>query len=214
MPRPVKRSYDATSRRAQADVLRRRVVETATPLFIDQGYEATSMRQLAAAAGVSTQTLYNSFESKFGVFSAVMNVIVAGDHEPVAVADRPEAHAMVGADGPSDLVAALVALGVPILERLNEIYPTLRSAASSDPQVAEAYRHFVIEARHADMRGVGEGLAAMGALPEGLDAVRATDIAWTVLSPDTYHLLVTHRGWTRAEFADWAATTLARTIVG
>ena len=213
MPPAVKRPYDASRRQAQAEQARRHVVDTATPLFVEHGYEATSMRQLADAAGVSLQTLYNAFDSKFGVFSAVMDVVIAGDHEPLTMAERPAAHRLHTIDDPRALVRAAVAGAVPVLARLARIFPVLRAAAVSDPQVAESYQRYTIEGRYEALRPLGERLAALGALPAGTDATRATDIAWTVLSPDAFDLLVSHRGWTDAEFAAWATTTLLTALV-
>lgn len=89
MGQRVKREYDASRRQADAERTRCHVVDAATPLFIDAGYESASMRQIADAADVSLQTLYNAFGSKYGLFTAVMDVVIAGDHEPVALADRP-----------------------------------------------------------------------------------------------------------------------------
>jgi AcrR family transcriptional regulator len=125
MPKVVKRSYDASRRRALADSMRQQVIEAAKPLFISQGYEATSMRQLADAAGVSLQTLYNAFGSKFGLFSALMDVIVAGDHEPVALSDRPETQALRAIENPERLVRAIVAAAVPKSPRPTSASPSM-----------------------------------------------------------------------------------------
>lgn len=43
---------------------RRVITDAAVPLFVAQGYEATSMEQVAAAVGVSRRTLYRYFDSK------------------------------------------------------------------------------------------------------------------------------------------------------
>lgn len=196
-----------------AEATRRHIIETATPLFIAQGFEATSVRQLATAAGVAPQTLYNAFGSKFGVFSAVMDVIVAGDHEPVPLADRPERRALVDIADPRGLIAAIVAAVMPVLDRLSQIYPVLRAAAQSDPQVAEAHRRFTFDARHHDCRAMVKGLADLGALPPGFDLERATDIVWAVLSPDLYDLLVSHRRWSVETFTAWATGALAATLL-
>lgn len=48
------------------------IVSTATRLFIDQGYDATSIEQIAAAIGASKQTLYRRYASKQELFVAVM----------------------------------------------------------------------------------------------------------------------------------------------
>lgn len=49
------------------------IVDTAARLFIDQGYAATSIEQIAAAAGSGKQTIYRRFTSKEGLFTAVIN---------------------------------------------------------------------------------------------------------------------------------------------
>jgi AcrR family transcriptional regulator len=213
MPVPVKRTYDSTRRHALAQATRQHVIETATPLFIDQGYEATSVRQLAAAAGVSLQTLYNAFGSKFGIFSALMDVIIVGDHEAVPLSGRPEIRALEATDDASAMVEALVRATTPVLGRLSIIYPTLRAAAASDPQVAEAHQRFTHDARYADLRPFGRRLADLGALPAHLTPEQATDILWAVLSPDVYDLLTAHRGWSADDFQSWATRTLIATLL-
>ena len=48
------------------------------------------MREVAAEAGVATETLYVHFSSKRALLQAVVDVAVVGDAEPIAVAERPE----------------------------------------------------------------------------------------------------------------------------
>jgi AcrR family transcriptional regulator len=50
----------------------RHIVETATRLFIEQGYAATSLEQIAAVAGSGKQTLYRRFGSKAELFQAII----------------------------------------------------------------------------------------------------------------------------------------------
>jgi AcrR family transcriptional regulator len=49
------------------------ILETASRLFTDQGYAATSIEQIAAAAGSGKQTIYRRFTSKEGLFLAVVD---------------------------------------------------------------------------------------------------------------------------------------------
>ena len=209
----VKRPYDGSRRQAQAEVTKQQIVDAAKPLFLDQGYEATSMRQLAEASGVSLQTLYNAFQSKFGVFSALLDVIIAGDYEPVAMTDRVEFTALDAIKDPRELLRAVVRVAAPILDRLDAVYPTLRAAAASDPQVAEAHQRFTLDARYEQYHGIGAQLAGLGALQDGMTTAAAADILWTVLSPDTYNLLVSHRGWTCSQFVAWATDCVLATVV-
>ncbi len=48
------------------------IVAIAARLFVERGYEATSMSEIAAAPGGSKATLYNYFPSKKDIFTEVM----------------------------------------------------------------------------------------------------------------------------------------------
>ncbi|MDP3894340.1 TetR/AcrR family transcriptional regulator, partial [Nocardioides sp.] len=67
---------------------RARVVRSATELFIRQGYVATTLSEIAQAAGVAVQTIYSAHGSKVGLIAAAHDVALAGDDEPVPLVDR------------------------------------------------------------------------------------------------------------------------------
>ena len=50
--------------------IRNRILDQAATLFADRGYEATSVRDIAAAVGISAPALYNHFRSKEEIFCA------------------------------------------------------------------------------------------------------------------------------------------------
>jgi AcrR family transcriptional regulator len=56
-----------------SEELVRHIVGVAARLFIAQGYAATSIEQIAAAAGSGKQTIYRRFTSKEGLFTEVIN---------------------------------------------------------------------------------------------------------------------------------------------
>lgn len=76
-PRPPAppRSAPAPERAARLPALQRReaILSTAFPLFARRGLEATTTRELAAAAGVSEPILYRHFPSKEALFDAVFD---------------------------------------------------------------------------------------------------------------------------------------------
>jgi len=53
------------------------IVAAARELFIDAGYDATSMGRLATAAGVAANTIYWYFDDKDDVLIAVLNDVMA-----------------------------------------------------------------------------------------------------------------------------------------
>lgn len=69
--------------------VRERLLEAAIGLFARKGYHATSVREIVEAAGVTKPVLYYWFQSKEGVFHALMAMAVEAHREVVA---RVRAH--------------------------------------------------------------------------------------------------------------------------
>src|SRR4051794_34196798 len=66
---PVKtvRRYDITGRRDRAHRAQAHVLAVARELFLRDGYAATTVAGVAAAAGVSVETIYKTFRGKPGL---------------------------------------------------------------------------------------------------------------------------------------------------
>jgi TetR/AcrR family transcriptional repressor of mexJK operon len=89
----------------ESERLRGRILATATQLFLAEGYGATSIEEVARAAGVSKRTLYSRFPDKAALFAAVLHSIVEGL--------RPRTEASISEDG--DLESSLRRLAGLIL---------------------------------------------------------------------------------------------------
>src|SRR5689334_1782508 len=87
---PVKsrRSYESPARREQARTTRRSVLRAAGELFRERGYASTTIGAIAAAAGVSAETVYAAFGSKLALLAELIDVSIAGDDRPVPVLER------------------------------------------------------------------------------------------------------------------------------
>ena len=68
MPKTKRRRFTADERRTQ-------IVETATMLFSELGFERVTIRLLAARCGVTEAALYRYFESKDELFDAVLKAL-------------------------------------------------------------------------------------------------------------------------------------------
>src|SRR3954454_651281 len=62
---------------------RRAIVAAATTAFLDHGYRGTSMDAVAAAAGVSKQTVYQHFGDKQRLFRELIAATVQSASDPV-----------------------------------------------------------------------------------------------------------------------------------
>lgn len=74
-PAPTSRQH-ATSRREAHDgpetPTRQRILDVAIDLFIEQGYDGTSLREIAERVGVTKAALYHHFAGKAEIVSAVL----------------------------------------------------------------------------------------------------------------------------------------------
>ncbi|UWR39501.1 TetR/AcrR family transcriptional regulator [Sulfitobacter sp. W074] len=61
----------------------RRIIEAAAQLFAERGYDGTSMRDIALAAGISKSLLYHHFADKYEIFSKASASDGAGLNEQV-----------------------------------------------------------------------------------------------------------------------------------
>jgi TetR/AcrR family transcriptional repressor of mexJK operon len=145
------------------------IARAATELFLSQGYRATSTEQVASAAGVSKQTVYNQFGDKERLFREIVLGVTATAE---AFADGV-AGAMRGVDTAADLDAALRALARRYLTTVMDpqglaLRRLVISEATGLPDLAATYYE----------RGPSRVLAALGALFAGLaeqGLLRATD---------------------------------------
>ena len=81
-----------TSLRAQSkQKTRRRVLDAARQLFMERGYEAATIRDIAAQAGLSTGAVFASFIDKTDLFNAVMAEDFQRQVEALRDASAPDA---------------------------------------------------------------------------------------------------------------------------
>jgi TetR/AcrR family transcriptional regulator, mexJK operon transcriptional repressor len=70
---------------AEALLLRERILEVATELFLTEGYGATSIEAVAERAGISKRTFYHRFDNKAVLFAAVVHRIIEQIRPPPGV---------------------------------------------------------------------------------------------------------------------------------
>ncbi len=70
-------SSDPAPGQTRSALKRSAITEAATRLFLDQGFGGTSMDQIAAAAGVSKQTVYKQFSDKQKLLSDIVLAITS-----------------------------------------------------------------------------------------------------------------------------------------
>lgn len=198
---PVKRPYRSAIREEQALATRRRIREAASVLFIRDGYAATSMTAIAAAAEVSRPTVFNTFGSKAELLRDIANVLLAGDDEPVDVLSRPQAQAMLEASDPEEVLRRHARLGAELLQRVAPIVAVVTEAAATDPDAA-ALLATQEQGRLDGMGATADRLAELGALRDGLTAHAAKESLWMLSGLEPFQLAA-RRQWSLDAYTDW-----------
>ena len=118
-------------KREDAAALGDRIVTVATDLFLGQGFGATSIEAVAAAAGVSKRTFYHRFRDKPDVFRAVVRRLIARWSSPF--------EAELVAAGPLDEMLAKSAkqiLAAALSREALQLYRLLIAEAPRVPELA------------------------------------------------------------------------------
>lgn len=196
----------------QARATRQRIVDAAATLFVEKGYPATTLTEVAARAGVAVQTLYFHLGNKRTLLKAAVDVAAVGDDAPVAVLDRPWMDELRAEPDPARMVALWVRASADIFVRVAPIMAVVRDAAATDTEMAEQWA--VNEAQRLTAYGVfAQLLADRHALKPGLSVGEATDLVFALNSIEVYLLLTATRGWTPERWEHWLTPTLAASLL-
>jgi AcrR family transcriptional regulator len=206
------RKYDSPYRRAQADRTRHAILEAARTLVLARGYAATTVADIAAAAGVSAESVYAVFGSKRRLLNELIVVAVRGDEAPTPLLDRPGPLAVRDAKGQKKQLRLFARDITTILDRVGPLMEVAEEAAHGERELAAVVRT-LYEDRLRNMRTMVEWIAARGSLRHGLGVDEAAETAWALTSPALYGLMTRTLGWSRERYADWLESSLAALLL-
>jgi AcrR family transcriptional regulator len=211
MAREVKRSYDASGRRAAAQRRRLSILAAARDLFVEGGYAATSVQAVAERAGVSLDTVYAVVGRKPQLLLAVHDMALAEGPAPLPAGQRDYVRAVQEAPTAEAKIRTYASAMARVLPRSVPIMRALREAGATEPECA-AQHDAISERRAANMRRFVADLRATGELRPELSDDDAADLVWSLNSPEWF-TLVTSRGRTPEQYADLLADVLLRSLL-
>jgi AcrR family transcriptional regulator len=196
------RPYRSALRDDQARATRRRIVRAGGELYVQQGYGRTTIDAIAERAEVSRKTVFTSVGGKAVVLKLAFDWALAGDDEPVPMAERPEVRRMMQEPDPEVFVAGWIAMNAAIAGRLAALHHVLVVAADADPEAAAVLTTVEQQRTHGALV-FATRLAAIGGLRPELGVDRVAAIAELLMDPIAYRRLVLLRGWTTEEYSEY-----------
>jgi len=188
-------------RAAQAAENRRRLISTATDLFLLHGWAETTMSQVAAEAGLARPTIYLHFDSKLALLLACIDAALSD----VPVRERDDYRAM-GTGSVARRTAVAARWLRSAYERSAAIQRVLDDAAVGTPDAARAVasmeqrRHD--EFAHACILVLGNSALSTGSI---------VDEVWALGSRAMWFKLA-ERGWSPLQWETWFARALLDAI--
>lgn len=207
-----RRPYDSSRRQAQADRNRATVLAAARRLFLDLGYAGTTVAAVAAAAGVSVETVYKAFGNKPGLVKAVFDVAIVGDLEPVPLMEREFVRRNIAEPDPRKKLLDYGGHLAGVSARISPVLLIIRDAATSDAGAAGVWADLQQE-RLTGMTAFAGHLHEGGHLRPGVSAEEARDVLWAHTSVELWDLLVRQRGWSQERFGGWVAGQLIAALL-
>jgi AcrR family transcriptional regulator len=196
-----KRNYVSPLRERGAARTRELILNHATTLFAERGYGRVTVADIAAAAGVSSKTVFASVGSKADILDRIVDQAVTDSGYEQSMRD------ILALDAPEAVLAAL-AHGTRLgNEGQFTIHEAIRKALPSHDN-AEALWQRAVTAYRAALRDAAEHLHTLTPAPPGpLD--ETAGLLWLWFGPGSWRTLVVENGWTW----DRAEQILGRTAI-
>jgi AcrR family transcriptional regulator len=172
---------------------RSRILDAATSLIVENGYQSISLEDIAEKAGVSRRTIYDQFGSKRGVLEGIVN--------RMAEEGLPELLTAISqSKDPVEALQKAMPLSVAFTDRNVKIVLVFYAQAINDPDFRAVWE-YAQQNRWNNLRRIVEWLDREGRLAEGWTLDHATDWLHWLTSYQLHDELVVKRGWSHEEMA-------------
>ena len=193
-----------THRQRQALATRQLIIDSATALFLEQGYVATTIDTIAAEAGVAVSTVYSIFTNKRGILNEIRQQWHGQSQIKAILA---EAVARNDAEYFLERVAYASRRQWETSATMMTIY---ESAAAADAEAAAELQ----AARDGRRANLGQFVDAVyPLLRQDISAALATAILLALTLAELYTELVAVAGWSPDAYEQWLADALKQQLL-
>jgi len=195
------RSYRSAVREEQAERTRERIARAARKRFIESGWSGTSVRSVAADAGVSEATVYAVYGTKAGLAGTLID---SGEMDAGVAQVTADLSAAEG--DPVGQLAAFVRFDRRLFERGGDGLRLTVEGRRNEPALAAAYDQG--RARGDEVRRRVFSTWPAKARRKGVTVDRALDVYAMVCSIQVFDIATQERGWSADDVERWWLETL------
>ena len=207
-----RRSYDNTAREATSQATRQRIVDAARGLILERGYRGTTVADIAAAAAVHVDTVYQLVGRKPVLLRELIEQALSGTDHPISAEQRDYVQALKAEPDPARKLTIYAGAVRAIQVRMAPLFLALRDAAATEPEARQVWQE-ISERRAANMQLLARDLKDAQGLRAGLSIDDAADVIWATNSSELYVLLTLERGWSPDRYEQWLAETWQRLLL-
>ena len=208
MSGPVKRR--TTVRTEQAARTRKRILEAAHDAFVDNGFAAARIEDIAADAGVAVPTVYKVYSNKRNLLVGALNLALTGED-----ADRIDQQAwfkeQLGAADPVDQLSLVARNARQLYERSSALLAVLDAAAPGDDEL-QALRDDFAAQRVARSQRTARSLATKLGKRLRLSRAETAQTLLALTEPALVGAFIA-TGATPAQYQRWLGDVLTRALV-
>ena len=172
---------------------------------------ALTIAAVAACAGVSAGSIYKGFGTKATLAKAVFDLVIAGDDEPVPVAERPATQALQDEPDVRRKIAIFTEGLAQHQARSARVQILICDGRHVDDSLAPVWAKLTGEGL-AGITILGRHLLGTGQLRDGIDPGEVRDVLWNYLAIDTYERLVLTQGCPLPRYAQWLAHAITSAL--
>lgn len=207
IPKP--RKYQSELRQQQAEATRNRVVDAAAQLFASEGYAGTTLGRIAAAAGVSAETV-QGHGPKAALLIAAIEQAAVGVSGEENILNVEVGRRLVAARDPDEAISLLVAAQSEVHTRIAPLAEALISAANGDPEL-DRYRRDLIAGVTLQWRRVFDAYRERRWIRTDVPVDELAEGSAALGSVETYLRLMAC-GWDLQTYERWCRRMLAETV--
>ena len=204
------RSYRSELRQQQAEQTRSRVVEAAAELFADDGYARTTLAKIAAAAGVSAETVQGQ-GPKAALLIAAVEYAALGVSGEENIFNLDFGRKLIAIDDLTEALDFVVSVVTDVHKRSAKLAPALFGGAASDPEL-DRYLNEFIAGINSQVRRVLEVFCERGWLRDDVPFDELVETAAVLCTVETYLRMTQRDGWSVDAYRAWCRRMLAETV--